>query len=86
MLLPKEPLSIKPHPEGLEIGIFMRILKNSTERTVSSVLEKELSRVSRAVAEQTLKSAGYSTTKTKPQEIDRVQANSILKALQSLGT
>ncbi|EEZ92483.1 MAG: DNA topoisomerase VI, B subunit [Candidatus Parvarchaeum acidiphilum ARMAN-4] len=81
--LPKEPLSIKPHPEGLEIGIFMRILKNSTERTVSSVLEKELSRVSRAVAEQTLKSAGIDT-KTKPQEIDRVQANSILKALQSL--
>ena len=81
--LPKEPLSIKPHPEGLEIGIFMRILKNSTERTVASVLEKELSRVSRAVAEQTLKSAGIDT-KTKPQDIDRVQANSILKALQSL--
>ncbi len=81
--LPKEPLSIKPHPEGLEIGIFMRILKNSTERTVASVLENELSRVSRAVAEQTLKSTGIDT-KTKPQEIDRVQANSILKALQSL--
>ena len=81
--LPKEPLSIKPHPEGLEIGIFMRILKNSTERTVASVLENELSRVSRAVAEQTLKSAGIDT-KTKPQDIDRVQANSILKALQSL--
>ncbi len=81
--LPKEPLSIKPHPEGLEIGIFMRILKNSTERTVASVLENELSRVSRAVAEQTLKSAGIDS-KTKPQDIDRVQANSILKALQSL--
>lgn len=82
-VLPKEPLSIKPHPEGLEIGIFMRILKNSTERTVVSVLENELSRVSRAVAEQTLKSAGIDT-KAKPQDIDRVQANSILKALQSL--
>ena len=81
--LPKEPLAIKPHPEGLEIGIFIRILKNSTERSVASVLEKELSRVSRAVAEQTLKSAGIDA-KTKPQEIDRVQANSILKALQSI--
>ncbi|MCL4376284.1 DNA topoisomerase VI subunit B [Candidatus Parvarchaeota archaeon] len=81
--LPKEPLAIKPHPEGLEIGIFMRILKNSTERTVASVLENELSRVSRAVAEQTLKSAGIDA-KAKPQDIDRVQANSILKALQSL--
>ena len=81
--LPKEPLSIKPHPEGLEIGIFMRILKNSTERTVSSVMENELSRVSRAVAEQTLKSVGIDG-KTKPQDIDRAQANSILKTLQSL--
>ena len=81
--LPKESLSIKPHPEGLEIGIFMRILKNSTERTVTSVLEKELSRVSRAVADQVLKSVGIDS-KAKPQEIDRAQANSILKTLQSL--
>jgi DNA topoisomerase-6 subunit B len=81
--LPKEPVSIKPHPEGLEMGIFMRILKNSTERTVASVLEKELSRVSRAVSDQVLKSVGIDT-KTKPQDIDRAQANSILKALQSL--
>ena len=81
--LPKEPISIKPHPEGLEIGIFMRILKNSAERTVASVLEKELSRVSRAVAEQVLKGVGIDL-KAKPQDIDRVQANSILKALQSL--
>jgi DNA topoisomerase-6 subunit B len=81
--LPKEPVSIKPHPEGLEMGIFMRILKNSTERTVIAVLENELSRVSRAVADQVLKSVGIDP-KLKPQEIDRVQANSILKALQSL--
>ncbi len=81
--LPKEPVSIKPHPEGLEMGIFMRILKNSTERTVASVLENELSRVSHAVAEQVLKSVGIDP-KGKPQDIDRAQANSILKALQSL--
>ena len=81
--LPKEPIAIKPHPHGLEIGIFMRILKNSSERTIVSALENELSRVSRNIAEQTLKSLGIDP-KTKPQDIDRVQANSILKALQSL--
>lgn len=81
--LPKEPIAIKPHPHGLEIGVFMRILKNSTERTVVSALENELSRVSRAIAEQTLKGLGIDP-KTRPQDIDRAQANSILKALQSL--
>ncbi len=81
--LPKEPIAIKPHPHGLEIGIFMRILKNSTERTLVSALENELSRVSRQVAEQTIKGVGLDP-KIKPQDVDRTQALSILKALQSL--
>ncbi len=82
-VLPKEAVEIKPHPHGLEIGIFMRILKNSTQRTVVSTLENELSRVSRAVAEETVKGVGLDP-KTKPSDIDRVQAASILKALQSI--
>lgn len=81
--LPKEPTAIKPHPQGLEIGIFMRILKNSTERTVASVMENELSRVSRAVADSTLKSVGLDP-KTKPEDVTRIEAQSILKALQSM--
>ena len=81
--LPKEPVEIKPHPQGLEIGIFMRILKNSTERTLASVLEKELSRVSRAVAESVIDGVGLDR-KMKPVDVDRAQANSILKALQSM--
>jgi DNA topoisomerase-6 subunit B len=81
--LPKEATSIKPHPQGLEIGIFMRILKNSAERSLISALENELSRVSRSVADSTLKSLALDP-KVKPQEIDRSQATSILKALQSL--
>ncbi len=81
--LPKEPSAIKPHPQGLEIGIFVRILKNSTERSLVSVLVNELSRVSRSVAETTVKSVGLDP-KIKPADVDRAQANSILKALQSM--
>ncbi len=81
--LPKEATSIKPHPQGLEIGIFMRILKNSTERTLKGVLEEELSRVSGAVAASTIKSVGLDP-RMKPEDVDRMQANSILKALQAL--
>lgn len=81
--LPLEPVSIKPHPHGLEFGIFARILKNSTERTVVSALSNELSRVSRPIAEQIVRSVG-ADHRDKPQEITREKANSILKALQSL--
>ncbi|MCL4406497.1 MAG: DNA topoisomerase VI subunit B [Candidatus Parvarchaeota archaeon] len=81
--LPKEAVEIKPHPHGLEIGIFMRILKNSTQRTVVSALENELSRVSRSVADDTVKGVGVDP-KTKPSDIDRVQAAAILKTLQSI--
>ncbi len=81
--LPKEATSIKPHPQGLELGIFMRILKNSTERTLKGTLENELSRVSGAVAESTLKGIGLDP-KMKAADVDRTQANSLLKALQSL--
>ncbi len=81
--LPKESIAIKPHPQGLEIGIFLRMLKNSTERTIVSMMEKELSRVSRAIAEATIKSVGIDS-KTKSADITRIQAQSILKALQSM--
>ncbi len=81
--LPKEAISIKPHPQGLEIGIFMRILKNSAERTLKGVLENELSRVSNSVADSTIKAVGLEP-RMKPSDVDRAQANSILKALQSL--
>ncbi|MCW1293860.1 MAG: DNA topoisomerase VI subunit B [Candidatus Parvarchaeota archaeon] len=81
--LPLEPVSIKPHPHGLELGIFTRILKNSTERSIVSALSSELSRVSRPIAEHVVKSVGIDY-KTKPQDVTREEANAILKALQSL--
>jgi DNA topoisomerase-6 subunit B len=81
--LPEEAKAIKPHPQGLEIGVFMRILKNSTERTLSSVLENELSRVSRSVALEVVRSTGVDP-KSDPRELNREQVNSILKALQAL--
>ncbi len=81
--LPIEPIPIKPHPHGLELGIFTRILKDSSERTIVSAMSNELSRVSRPVAEQVVKSVGLDPKK-KPQDVTREEANSLLKALQSL--
>jgi DNA topoisomerase-6 subunit B len=81
--LPPEPKEIKPHPQGLELGTFMRILKDAPERTIVSALENEFSRVSRNVAEEVVNSVGIDP-KIKPSELTREQCDSLLKALQSL--
>ncbi|MEM3828642.1 MAG: DNA topoisomerase VI subunit B [Conexivisphaerales archaeon] len=81
--LPPEPKAIKPHPQGLELGSFIRIIKSANERTIIGALEKELSRVSRSIAEEALKSVGLDT-KTSPKEISTDVYDKLLKALQSL--
>ncbi len=82
-VLPPEPIEIKPHPQGLELGTFMRILKDAQERTIVSALENEFSRVSRSIAEEVVNSVGIDP-KTKPGELTREQYDSLLRALQSV--
>ncbi|MCW1292584.1 MAG: DNA topoisomerase VI subunit B [Candidatus Rehaiarchaeum fermentans] len=81
--LPPEPKAIKPHPQGLELGSFIRLMKESKEKSILRALEEELSRVSKNIAEETLKSVGIDP-KTSPKEISTDMYDKILKALQSL--
>jgi len=50
--LPAEPREIKPHPHGVELGLLIKMLKDSKEKRLSSFLHKEFSRVSTAVAKK----------------------------------
>jgi DNA topoisomerase-6 subunit B len=56
--LPKETIEIKPHPYGVELGILMRMMKDTASRTLVSMLSTEFSRVSHAVAHQIVSTAG----------------------------
>ena len=49
--LPPDPTEIKPHPHGVELGALMKLLKESSWRTVSATLQNDFSRVSQRVAE-----------------------------------
>jgi len=74
--LPREPLRIKPHPYGVELGILMRMMKETRGRGVASALQGDFSRVSGKVAEEICAVAGIPPTRRprdlKPAEIERL--------------
>ncbi|MBI5535679.1 MAG: DNA topoisomerase VI subunit B [Deltaproteobacteria bacterium] len=58
--LPREPIEIKPHPHGVELGFLIGMMHESKGSTVKKTLTDSFSRVSSSVAEQVCASAGIS--------------------------
>jgi DNA topoisomerase-6 subunit B len=48
--LPPEPREIKPHPYGVELGMLLKMLRESKARNLRSALHQDFSRVSPRVA------------------------------------
>jgi DNA topoisomerase-6 subunit B len=67
--LPPEPREIQPHPQGVELGTMLKILRESRERHLATALEKNFSRVSARVARALCETAGVSP-KASPRTID----------------
>jgi len=78
--LPKQPLEIKPHPQGVEFGILVRMLRESKARNLKSFMQGEFSRVSSRVADEICAAAGL-PPKTKPSRMDRSKAEELYKAI-----
>ncbi len=79
--LPPIPKEIKPHPHGVELGVLMRMLKNSNSRTVSSFLQSEFTRVGRTSAENIVEKAGLSG-KERPMALEKSDIKNLLAAMQ----
>jgi DNA topoisomerase VI subunit B len=56
--LPREPLEIKPHPHGVELGMLMRMLHDARGLKVKGALQDSFSRVSAATAQAVCDKAG----------------------------
>ncbi|HIH97723.1 MAG TPA: DNA topoisomerase VI subunit B [Thermoplasmata archaeon] len=56
--LPKEPIEIKPHPYGVEIGRVIKIAKSTSCKQLKSFLKEEFSSVGEHTANQLLKATG----------------------------
>lgn len=50
--LPPEPLEIKPHPHGVELGLLLKMLQDTKARNLTGFLTLEFSRVSARVAHE----------------------------------
>ncbi len=78
--LPREPKEIKPHPHGVELGILMKMLKDTRARNVHSFLTGEFSRVSAKAADEILGHARLAPT-TSPARVHRDAAEALFKAI-----
>jgi DNA topoisomerase-6 subunit B len=79
--LPASTDEIKPHPYGVELGVLMQMLRDTTSRNVSTALRNDFSRVSARVANEICERAGVSP-KRRPAEIKREEADKLYKAIQ----
>ncbi|KAA0000144.1 MAG: DNA topoisomerase VI subunit B, partial [Thermoplasmata archaeon] len=78
-VLPTQPKEIKPHPHGTELGMLLRMLKETKARKITSFLATEFSSVSSAKAKEIVKKAGISEDK-QPSKITLEEAKRILEA------
>ncbi|MBN2722717.1 MAG: DNA topoisomerase VI subunit B [Deltaproteobacteria bacterium] len=61
--LPREPKSVKPHPHGIELGLFIKMIRESAAKKVGSFLQHEFSRVTPKIAETICNGAGVDVKK-----------------------
>ena len=81
--LPPEPREIKPHPYGVELGVLIRMMKESPTRQLSAALQRNFSRVSGRVAVEICKAASLSPN-ANPHTIVVNEAERLYKAINSV--
>jgi len=81
--LPAEPKEIKPHPYGVELGILIRMMKETPAKHLVVALQNDFSRVSARVAEDICKAAELSL-KANPHSIAINEAERLFKAINSV--
>jgi len=80
--LPVEPLQIKPHPYGIELGVMIDMLKTTKARHIKSFFQTEFCKVGPMAAENILKLSGLKED-MKPRSLNRQQAEGIYRAIQN---
>lgn len=83
---PPETEEIKPHPYGVELGNFLRMLKNTKEKQLGGFFKREFCRVTPAVVAEITKAASEKgktfSGQTWVKNIDHAAAEKIYRALQ----
>ncbi|MFT4311079.1 MAG: DNA topoisomerase VI subunit B [Candidatus Woesearchaeota archaeon] len=78
---PKEAVEIKPHPYGVELGMLIKMLNVTVEKTVKNFLKNDFSRVGDKTAEEILENAGI-MSKVKPKQVNRDMAERLMQGIK----
>jgi len=81
--LPKKPKEIKPHLHGVELGIMVRMLHETSARSIIGFLTSEFSRVGKTTADDIAKRAEIDP-RTSPKKITDVEVVKIIKAIKEI--
>ncbi len=79
--LPAPVKEILPHPYGVELGILIKMLENTSSRTLQSFLTDSFSRVSPAVAKEICENSAV-LPNIKPDEITREMAERLIEGIK----
>lgn len=81
--LPKEPKEIKPHLEGVEVGILSRMLAETKARAIGSFLTSEFTRVGKTTATEICQQAGIDA-KVSPRRLSDEDVVKLVKAVKEV--
>jgi DNA topoisomerase-6 subunit B len=81
-VLPKQPVEIKPHPYGVELGILLKMLSNTENRTLQAFLTSEFSRVGPGTAKEICEKALVPPSMA-PKKITRDDAEKLINAIKN---
>lgn len=81
--LPKEPIEIKPHPHGVEVGTLQRLLEDAGKQHLLGFLSTSFSRVSQAQASAIVTNAGLKPNRA-CSSLSRPEVEQLYKALQAM--
>jgi DNA topoisomerase-6 subunit B len=79
-VVPKEAKEIKPHPYGVELGVFLKLIKTTKAKSLQQFFTTEFSRVTSRVVKD-ICGAALIDPKTKPAKINRDDAEKLIKAI-----
>jgi DNA topoisomerase VI subunit B len=78
--LPPEVEEIKPHPHGVELGVLLKMVNESENRTTSAFLQEDFSRVGPSVAREICDKAGIKP-ETNPRRLETSDVAKIKAAI-----
>ncbi|MFQ5507649.1 MAG: DNA topoisomerase VI subunit B, partial [Planctomycetota bacterium] len=81
--MPQETREIKPHPYGVELGLLIKLLHDTKERTITSFLRKEFSRVGDRSCREICNMAGLSA-RAHPKRIAKAEADRLHAAMNQV--